>query len=85
MNEILQTVYGFAVLSLRICSVESTDLQSRVYGFAVVVLGGFKCLQFCSAQSTLFNQSTTFNVPVAETPEVGGQGGMCPPKFWDIS
>ena len=27
MNEILQTVYGFAVLSLRICSVESTVLQ----------------------------------------------------------
>ena len=20
-----------------------------------------------------------------ETPEVGGQGGMCPPMFWDIS
>ena len=59
---ILWGVYGFAVLSLRICSDESADLQSLVYGFAVVVLGGFKCLRFSSAQSTLFNclQLSTF-------------------------
>ena len=64
MNEILHTVYGFAVLSLWICSVESTVLQCWVYSFAVLVLGGFKCLRFCSAQSTLFNclQLSTFPI-----------------------